>query len=120
MLLILLSPLLALLADFFRQKFLISKLWVITIIPFATLPSLVVWLAGYSYSAKFGNYLGITIFISGILFAAYSYEDSEPKSKIKPSTNIRFCASGLKEVQSAEVQIPASAPGFPNIYLATE
>lgn len=59
-----------------------------------TVPSLLVWLTGYSYSDRLGNYFAITLFISGILFAVYTFEDSELKSKTKPSI-ILFVVIGI-------------------------
>ena len=94
MLLILFSPFLALFADFVRQRFSISKLWTVAIVLIMTIPSLFVWLTGYSYTGRLGNYLAISIFISGVLFALYSYEDSEPKSKTKSSI-ILFAVIGI-------------------------
>jgi hypothetical protein len=94
MLLILLSPFLALFADMVRQKFSISKLWASIIALLMTVPSLLVWLTGYSYSDRLGNYFAITLFISGILFAVYTFEDSELKSKTKPSI-ILFVVIGI-------------------------
>lgn len=83
MLTLLFSPFLALFADYVRQRYSIANAWVIAIILLVTLPSVLVWLSGYSYSSMLGNYVAVTIFISGLLLALYSFDNSETRSKIK-------------------------------------
>lgn len=83
--LILLSPLVALFIDYLRNKFSISNLWMIPLLLIVTLPTLVIWLAGYSYSGTLGNYVGITLFISGFIAAIFLYDDGATRSKIKSS-----------------------------------
>lgn len=90
MLLILLSPFIALVADFVRQKFSISKTWTAIIVLIMTIPSLLVWLTGFTYSDQLGNNLAITIFVSGIIFAVYSYNNSGVRSKIMPTIMLFF------------------------------
>jgi multisubunit Na+/H+ antiporter MnhB subunit len=50
-----------------------------------TVPSLIIWLIGYSYSTTLGNYTAIMIFISGVIFSLYVYDDTDPMNKKKSS-----------------------------------
>lgn len=83
MLLLLFSPFLALFADYIRQRYTVSNTLTVAIILLVTLPSLFVWLSGYSYSSRLGNYVAVMVFISGLLLALYSYDDGETRGKTK-------------------------------------
>jgi hypothetical protein len=90
MLLLLFSPLLALFADYIRQRYSFTNAWTISIILLVTLPSLLVWLSGYSYSSRLGNYTAITVFIAGLVLAIYNSDSSEPRNKINSAIVLFF------------------------------
>lgn len=83
MLLLLFSPFLALFADYIRQRYSVTNALTTAIILLVTLPSLLVWLSGYSFGGRLGNYAAVTVFISGLLLALYSYDNSETRNNTK-------------------------------------
>ena len=82
MLILILSPALAFVSDFIRQKLFISKKWIFLLICVSTIPSLIIWLAGYDYSEiKLLGYAIMFIIASGFL-AFYSLIDNRFGLKI--------------------------------------
>jgi len=90
MLLVLLSPLVAWLANYLRQKFSIPKLLTLSIVAILTIPSLIIWLSGYTYTGHHGNYVAITLFISALIFVYYYFDNSELGSSARTSMLLFF------------------------------
>ena len=76
MLIIILSPTLALASDYIRQKLFIAKKWVFLVIFLMTIPSLLIWLTGYNYSEVQFLWYAIMFIIAGVLLTFYTLVDN--------------------------------------------
>jgi hypothetical protein len=94
MFILILSPILALAGDFIRQKLHISKKWVFLAISLLTIPSIIIWLAGYNFSDAQLGWYAIMFIIMCIFLGLYSLIEHRftPKAVISVIATIPIVA----------------------------
>lgn len=83
MLVILLAPSIAVLLDILNSRFRVPGSVVFGLAAIVTLPLLLVWLAGYSFSSPQVNYIALTLALTGVLTVFKKMDGGEHGGKIK-------------------------------------
>jgi hypothetical protein len=112
---LLLSPLAALLIDFMGRKYAVARKWTLAILLIGTIPTLLIWLAGYNYSDRQVFWMAVALLVTSFLCAFYFI------LHVRPAVKLFFAivATAALAVFSYAVVFLSGNPGQPRHAIST-